>query len=331
LETLLEKYEVSYLDWILIDIEGIDAEVLLTFSWEKYKIRKIEFEHLHLGPYAHNIKSMLEGMGYEQVQSLHQFDWAFENKSITDPQEIKIKEFTICLHCGCSEDVVNSQMKALKSLEEKYQVYWNNRICRHPEIYDSYSKLINHSVATSPTEWVILINDRTVPTADEVEKMINLLENGYACVLLYNVGFMGFSKELIRKIGWWDQRFTWAGWEDRDWIWRLRLNNLAIYESQEATYDRSWKSPLYNSTEDATLHWNRKYDQSQDDIIYKNLPEENYHCWNEYIGNSIPEISNSWNEWNQSNLNIMFNYDIENPLERSASSMLKGRVIVENC
>lgn len=328
LESLLDKYQISYLDWILLDIEGIDAEVLLTFNWGKYKIKRIEFEHLHLGPYSHNIKSMFEGMGYEQVESLHQFDWAFENKNIKVKQ--KIKEFTICLHCGCSEDVVNNQMNLLKPLEEKYDVYWNNRIERHPEIYESYSKLINHSVATSPTEWIILINDRALPTTEEVEKMINLLENGFACVLLYNVGFMGFSKELIRKIGWWDERFSWAGWEDRDWIWRIYMNNFAIYESQESTYDRSWKSPLYNSTIDATLHWNNKYDQSQDDIIYKNISEETYSHWDKFIGESISEISDSWNTWEQSKLDIMYNYDIDNPLERSGSSMLNNRKIVEN-
>ena len=115
-------------------------------------------------------------------------------------KKIKIKEITICLHCGCSKEVVDAQIDALKHLGIKYKLYWNNRIDRHPEMYESYSELINHSVVTSPTEWVILINDRTHPTIDEVEKMISLLENGYACVLLYNVGFMGFSKELIRKI-----------------------------------------------------------------------------------------------------------------------------------
>ena len=123
--------------------------------------------------------------------------------------QLKITKFAICLHCGCNEEIVNSQMKALNPLEERYEIYWNNRIDRHPEVYTSYSELINDSVATSPTEWVILINDRTNPTIEEVEKLLNLLENGFSCVLLYNVGFMGFSKELIRKIGWWDQRLNW--------------------------------------------------------------------------------------------------------------------------
>ena len=81
----------------------------------------------------------------------------------------KIKKFTICLHCGCSQDVVNAQMDALSPLDLKYKVTWNNRIDRNPGMYESYSELINHSVATTEDEWVILINDRTHPNVDEVE------------------------------------------------------------------------------------------------------------------------------------------------------------------
>jgi len=250
-----------------------------------------------------------------------------QNKS---NKKINISKFTICLHCGCNKDIVNQQMERLKPLEEKYEVYWNNRIDRHPEIYESYAKMINHSVATSPTEWVILINDRTLPTAEEVGKMIDLLESGFACVLLYNVGFMGFSKELIRKIGWWDERFTHAGWEDRDWIWRICMNNFALYESQESTYDRSWKTTLTNSSYDSTQHWYNKYDQSHDGVIYKNLPEEIYSHWDKFIGEYISEISNSWNTWDKSSLDIMYNYDIDNPLERSGSSMIGERKIIKN-
>lgn len=246
-----------------------------------------------------------------------------------EENKLKINEFTICLHCGSNRDIVNNQINILKPLEQKYNVYWNNRIDRYPEKYESYSKLINHSAATSPTEWVILINDRTIPTLEEVEKMINLLERGFACVLLYNVGFMGFSKELIRKIGWWDERFLHAGWEDRDWVWRIRMSNLALYESQESTYDRSWKTNLTNSSYDSTEHWYKKYNQDNSDVIYKMIPEENYEIWNKYIGIPVPEISNSWKTWDHSQLDIMYDYDLDNPLERSASSMLKGRKIEE--
>ncbi len=245
---------------------------------------------------------------------------------------MKITEFTICLHCGCSRDVVNSQMEALKPLESKYKVYWNNRIDRYPKLYQTYSQLINHSIATSPSEWVILINDRTSPTVEEVEKMINLLENGMSCVLLYNVGFMGFSKELVRTIGWWDERFILGGWEDRDWVFRLKLNDLSLYESLESTYDMSWKSPLNGPPGDAESwpHWNSKYDTtSYSDVIWKNIPEEEYSHWDLFIGDSNDEIKNSWKSWNESCLDIMYNQTDRPGSGPSASSMIGNRTILE--
>ena len=242
----------------------------------------------------------------------------------------KIKNFTICLHCGCSQDVVNAQMDALSPLSLKYKVTWNNRIDRNPGMYESYSELINHSVATTDDEWIILINDRTHPTVDEVEKMLYLLENGYACVLLYNVGFMGFSKELIRKIGWWDQRFTYGGWEDRDWVWRIKKENLALYESQEGTYDMSWKSPL--NVPGAVLSgkfWDQKWDNSNSDIVSQLLPEESYPHWDETLGEERLEISSSWMTWDKSQLSIMYN-QIDRPGSgQSGSDILANRQIVE--
>lgn len=242
----------------------------------------------------------------------------------------KIKKFTICLHCGCSRDVVNAQMDALSPLDLKYKVTWNNRIDRHPDIYESYSELINHSVSTTDDEWVILINDRTHPNVDEVEKMLNLLENGYACVLLYNVGFMGFSKQLIRNIGWWDQRFINGGWEDRDWVWRIKKANLALYESLEGTYDMSWKSPL--NIPGAVLSgqfWERKYDTSSQ-VVYQKLREESYSEWDKTLGDKRNDIQESWMTWDNSQLDIMYN-QIDRPGSGpSGSSMIHNRNIVES-
>lgn len=246
-------------------------------------------------------------------------------------QKIKIKEITICLHCGCSEDIVKTQMNELNPLGLKYRLHWNNRIDRNPGMYESYSELINHSVATSSTEWIILINDRTHPTIDEVEKMIQLLENGYACVLLYNVGFMGFSKELIRTIGWWDQRFTYGGWEDRDWVWRIQKANLALYESQEGTYDMSWKSPL--NVPGAVLSgkfWEKKYDTSNPEIVRQLLPEEDYPEWNKTLGVPREDIRNSWKSWNLSRLDIMYDPRYRPGSGPSGSSLLNNRKIVED-
>lgn len=238
---------------------------------------------------------------------------------------IKISEFTICLHCGCNRDLVNQQMQDLKPLEEEYKVIWNNRIDRYPHMYPTYSQLINHSVVTSPTEWVILINDRCSPTVAEVKKMINLLENGFACVLLYNVGFMGFSKQLIRKIGWWDERFI-QGWEDRDWVWRIKENNFALYESQESKYDYSWRSPLNHPPgRDIRDHLLQKYDFSRPDVVYKKLPEQKYQHWDLFLGDERKEISGSWKTWDDSILGVEY----DRPNSGPAGSALIGNRKIE--
>jgi hypothetical protein len=241
----------------------------------------------------------------------------------------KIKEITVCLHCGCSREIVDYQMNQLSSLSLKYKLHWNNRIDRNPGMYESYSELINHSIATSNTEWVILINDRTHPTIDEVEKMIYLLENGYSCVFLYSVGFMGFSKELIRQIGWWDQRFTYGGWEDRDWVFRIKKANLSLYESIESRYDYHWKSPL--NVPGAVLSgqfWEKKYDTSNSDIVYQKIPEEKYPEWDKTLGESREDIKSSWKTWDESQLDIMYDPKVRPGSGPSGSSILNNRKII---
>lgn len=239
---------------------------------------------------------------------------------------MKITEFTICLHCGFDRDIVNAQMRALKPVEVDYKIHWNNRIDRYPKTYPTFSQLINHSIVTSPTEWIVFINDRTIPTAEELKKMIYLLESGFACVFIYNAGFMGFSKELVRQIGWWDERFILGGWEDRDWVFRLKMHNLALYESLEGTYDMSWKSPLNGPPGDAESwpHWNSKYDTtSYSDVIWKHLPEEKYPHWDLFIGDSNEEIKRSWKSWENSKLDLF--YDENCP---SGSRMIANRIIL---
>lgn len=219
---------------------------------------------------------------------------------------MKIDKITICLHCGCSQEVVDRQMKLLSGLQDYVEVKWNNRIDRHPKIYDSYSELINHSIITSPTEWVILINDRTLPKLEEAKKMIGLLESGFSCVYLYNVGFMGFSKELIREIGWWDERFTNGGCEDFDWTWRIRQADLALYESSESTYEHHWKSPL--NVPGCHISWpyfQQKYDWDSY-TVRKLIPEENYDKYKDALGRRRLDIKSTWKKWDESILNVEY-------------------------
>lgn len=240
--------------------------------------------------------------------------------------KLNIDEFTICLHCGCDRNIVNKQMTALKPLENKYKIHWNNRIDRYPKMYPTYSQLINHSIVTSHTEWIVLINDRCSPTVNEIEKMLNLLKNGFACVLLYNVGFMGFSKELVRKIRWWDERFI-QGWEDRDWVWRIQQNNFALYESQESSYDYGWRSPLNHPPGRCEEgHLRAKYDFNNSTYVYKKLPEEKYQHWDLFIGDDRKDISDTWMTWDKSILGVAYDRPNSGP---PGSAFIGNKKIVE--
>jgi hypothetical protein len=237
---------------------------------------------------------------------------------------MKITEFTICLHCGCDYNIVKSQMDSLSILNSKYNVFWNNRIDRYPYAYPSYSELINHSIITSNTEIIIFINDRTFPTPSEVESILEHLENGYACSFMYNAGFMGFSKSLIGKIGWWDERFLGGGWEDVDWVFRLKLNNLALYESCDSTYSYSWKSPLQDNDKcmKSEPEFFSKYTFLNDKII-KNFGE----LYNNSYTDILINDNFAWKSWDNSTLGK--NYIGPNK-GNPASYHLIDKLIIEN-
>lgn len=102
--------------------------------------------------------------------------------------------------------------------------------------YPSFSKLVNDCVEQCPTETVIIMSDRVLPDAGHVQKVLRLLEMGYAFVGLYRFAFFGFKKELFRRIGPLDETFVGGGGEDIDWCFRLREANLACYLTHEVPY-----------------------------------------------------------------------------------------------
>lgn len=86
LDSLFEKYQIKDLDWLLLDIEGIDAEILLTTDWSKYNIKRIEYEKIHLGKDKEYIEKIFNDLGYVKTQSLHVYDEAW----VKDGFDLKI-------------------------------------------------------------------------------------------------------------------------------------------------------------------------------------------------------------------------------------------------
>lgn len=73
IDDLFAKYNIVDLDWLLIDVEGIDAELLLTIDWEKYNIKRIDYEWLHLGDKKEEIENMFKRLGYVRTTGLQYF------------------------------------------------------------------------------------------------------------------------------------------------------------------------------------------------------------------------------------------------------------------
>ena len=211
------------------------------------------------------------------------------------------KNVTICLHAQEKlEEVVENQLKLLKPLENTHDVEYNLRIERHPGPYNSYSALVNDSIVSSSNERIILMNARVIPEIPHVLHILHLLENGFASAGKHNVAYMGVTKELFRKVGWWDERYVGGGYEDDEFYLRMCLADLAVYDSHEGIYDFNWKHyhgvPGGDKCALSEPHFFKKW-RVMDTKIEKVLSEEKYEKYDGLLGAPRPDISKKWMSW----------------------------------
>lgn len=138
--------------------------------------------------------------------------------------------------------------------------------------YPSFSKLINDCVIESPTEIIIICNDKARPQKEHIEKILNLLEQGYGFSGLYAWGFFGFKKELFRRIGFMDERFVGGNYEDCDYLRRMMEANIAMYNTFEIDYITMGSG--WDITKTKT-HYDKKWEHG-DKYLKRLLPEEVY-------------------------------------------------------
>lgn len=82
LEQVLDFHNIKNIDWLLIDVEGLDAEIILSLNLKKYNIKKIDIEHLHLGSKLNDVLNLFQKNGYFPIKAadLYGYDMAFEKK-----------------------------------------------------------------------------------------------------------------------------------------------------------------------------------------------------------------------------------------------------------
>lgn len=150
----------------------------------------------------------------------------------------------------------------------------NNRIFNGTN-YPSFSKIVNDAIASSLHEQIIICNDKARPTYAAVEKILTMLKAGWGLVGLYRFGFFGFKKDLIRKIGFFDEGFIGGGYEDNDFIWRLKEANISFYEREEIDYIYLPTSWNYEKSNFSRNHFYEKW-KEEGNVITRQLPEKKY-------------------------------------------------------
>jgi FkbM family methyltransferase len=64
IETFINEITTEDIDLLALDIEGIDAEILLDINFNNLKLKYISFEHLHLGAHKENVFTHLKNNNY---------------------------------------------------------------------------------------------------------------------------------------------------------------------------------------------------------------------------------------------------------------------------
>lgn len=97
-----------------------------------------------------------------------------------------------------------------------------------------FSHIVNTLITICPTEYMIFLSDKARPTEGQIQKMRELALTGkYGLVALHRFGAFCIDKDLIRKIGFFDERYVRGGFEDDDFVIRMREADVALYESEE--------------------------------------------------------------------------------------------------
>lgn len=95
------------------------------------------------------------------------------------------------------------------------------------------------------------------PTPSDVNKIIELLNDGFGFVDLYRFAFFGFRKDLINRIGFFDERFIGGGYEDSDFLRRVIESNIAYYDAECITY--FFKSSTWDNSK-SVIHFEKKWE-----------------------------------------------------------------------
>lgn len=121
----------------------------------------------------------------------------------------------------------------------------------------SFSSLVNKAFESSTAEIVIFANDKARPRPEDISEMCQLLDQGFALVAFYRLGFFAMRRSVFSSLGGMDLRFEDGGFEDNDLYLRFKFHDLAIYVSERIAYVSSIQTSW--SQKKSRLAFHNKY------------------------------------------------------------------------
>lgn len=121
----------------------------------------------------------------------------------------------------------------------------------------SFSQLVNTCLRQCDSDIMIFCSHKVRPLKLDIERICKLINEGYGYVGLYLFGCFGIHKDVIDKIGYFDENFISGGYEDDDFRIRLIMADIASYEDLSVKYIKS--ESLWDG-ERAEKYFKIKYD-----------------------------------------------------------------------
>ena len=86
INVFFNKFISEEIELLALDIEGIDAEIILDINFDNINLKYLSFEHLHLGDNKENVFNHLKKNNYEYLGlglDHNGYDYLYINKRFT--------------------------------------------------------------------------------------------------------------------------------------------------------------------------------------------------------------------------------------------------------
>ena len=171
-DILNENKAPEFIEYLNLDIEGMEYEALKNFDFNKYKFGCLSIEHNYKEPNRSNIKNLLESKGYKLEKQVKTDDlYVFD----ANPTKLDVVIISYAKNKTCEETTIEC-IKSLLSSEENSENIFNIIVVEsNTEVnYDylgkniktyaaplpyGYHKFLNFGRKKGTAEWVALCNN----------------------------------------------------------------------------------------------------------------------------------------------------------------------------